>query len=430
MAKVRLAYEYYPDFTTGRPVFNGSIFVGEPFLDPSDPGNQKTITLIQEDGSSVSTTQPVATSAGGVPTYNGSPVQIEVDGDYSLLVLNNKGSQVYYVAETVDDGSGGSRDRVQDNYLFNGNFDIWQRGTSFVDVNTEYTADRWIVDIVSGGGGNGTATQRTFTTGQTDVPGNPIYYMEVDYTTSPAAALRVLEQKIEDVRSVPEGFSVLSFYAKADKNKQLEVYFEQNFGTTGSPFVITFMGNVNLTTAWQRFELTVDAPSLSGKTIDDSDDYAGFHIRDANPEIVTIDFAQFQFERGSTATEFQYRPLAEELTLCQRYYYRIENALGGFVGISNGSVESDDQFDTVVSLPDMRINSPVFTFSALADFNVDLRGANAVALTALSSFGGGSNGRISIGATQVGGFIGEFAGILSFGIGSPVCAFIAFDAEL
>ena len=23
-------YDYYPDFTTGRPIFNGDIFVGEP----------------------------------------------------------------------------------------------------------------------------------------------------------------------------------------------------------------------------------------------------------------------------------------------------------------------------------------------------------------------------------------------------------------
>ena len=102
MALVELPYKYYPLFASGKPVFNGSIYVGEPFLDPEIPANQKTVTLIQEDGSTVATAQPISTSAGGVPTYNGSPVQLEVDGDYSLKVLNSQGSQVYYAANIED----------------------------------------------------------------------------------------------------------------------------------------------------------------------------------------------------------------------------------------------------------------------------------------------------------------------------------------
>jgi hypothetical protein len=99
---VELGYEYFPDPTKGSPVYFGSIYVGEPDLDPQIPANQKTIQYRQEDGTLVPATQPVATSAGGVPLYNGSPVQIIVDGTYSIKVLNSSGSQVYYRADSSD----------------------------------------------------------------------------------------------------------------------------------------------------------------------------------------------------------------------------------------------------------------------------------------------------------------------------------------
>jgi len=103
MSDVSLGIPYFPDPTKGKPVFNGSIFVGEPDTDPEVEGNQKQITLIQEDGTKVNVSQPVKTGAGGVPMYNGSPVRITVDnGFYSLKILNNAGSQVYYLFSSAD----------------------------------------------------------------------------------------------------------------------------------------------------------------------------------------------------------------------------------------------------------------------------------------------------------------------------------------
>jgi len=96
---VTLAYDYYPDFTTGRPVWNGSIYVGDPDTDPEF--NQKTVTL-RHEGGDTPVSQPITTSSGGVPQYNGSPAQILVDGNYSIKVLNNAGSQVYYVENAFD----------------------------------------------------------------------------------------------------------------------------------------------------------------------------------------------------------------------------------------------------------------------------------------------------------------------------------------
>ena len=92
---VNLGYEYFPDPTRGRPVFNGQIFVGNPGTDPEVPANQKQITIRQEDGTEIEVSQPVRTGGGGVPLFNGSPVEILVDGNYAIKVLDRFDSQVY-----------------------------------------------------------------------------------------------------------------------------------------------------------------------------------------------------------------------------------------------------------------------------------------------------------------------------------------------
>lgn len=97
LGTINLGISYYPDPTKGRPLFNGSIFVGDIDTDPEIPANQKQV-YIYDEGADVPIGQPVKTSSGGVPTYNGSAVQLKVEGNYSLKVLNNIGEQVYYIA--------------------------------------------------------------------------------------------------------------------------------------------------------------------------------------------------------------------------------------------------------------------------------------------------------------------------------------------
>ena len=97
---VRLPLYYFPDPTKGRPVFNGSVFIGNPDTDPEVLGNRKSVTLVEENGTEIPIAgagQPFLTGTGGVILYNGSPVQALTDGNYSIKVLNAQGSQVYYV---------------------------------------------------------------------------------------------------------------------------------------------------------------------------------------------------------------------------------------------------------------------------------------------------------------------------------------------
>ena len=97
MSLIEFPIVYIPDPDKGRPLFNGQVFVGKPDLDPEIPANQKQLNVIQEDGTVVAVPQPFILSAGGVPVYNGNPVRLDVEGDYSLKILNNLGAQKYYI---------------------------------------------------------------------------------------------------------------------------------------------------------------------------------------------------------------------------------------------------------------------------------------------------------------------------------------------
>jgi hypothetical protein len=100
---VTLGIEYFPDPNAGRPIYFGSIYIGEPDTDPEIEINQKEVILRQEDGSDVIAEQPLTTGAGGVVLYEGSAVRILTDGNYSIKVLNKNGTQVYYVESFLED---------------------------------------------------------------------------------------------------------------------------------------------------------------------------------------------------------------------------------------------------------------------------------------------------------------------------------------
>lgn len=121
---VTLLPAFFPLADKGKPVASGYIYVGEPDTDPEVAVNQKTLTVLQEDGTEVVVDQPLRTSAGGLPIYSGSVVTMLVDGDYSLKVLDSALMQVIYVPSnpyfslgscaeenytiSTDDPSGGS----------------------------------------------------------------------------------------------------------------------------------------------------------------------------------------------------------------------------------------------------------------------------------------------------------------------------------
>lgn len=213
------------------------------------------------------------------------------------------------------------------NAVINGNFDIWQRGTSFTEpANNAYTADRWGVSY-NGTGMTRTVSRQAFALGQTDVPGEPEFYLRNDVTVAGTGqTFNQLTYKIEDVRTFAGQVVTVSFYAKADVAVSLvnpSAIFQQ-FGSGGTPSAqvnaLSF-GTPSLTTAWQRFTFTGTLPSISGKTLGtDNNNRLAVVLSIPNNTVRTIDIAQMQIEKGSVATAFEKRPPALELALAQRYY--------------------------------------------------------------------------------------------------------------
>lgn len=98
-------YMYIPYPDKPKPVSGGGLFFGIPGTDPELPQNQKRVYYIQEDGSILPLAQPVILGAGGVPTYNGTPAKLAVDGSYSFKVIDKIGtaaqSTIYYSPKTT-----------------------------------------------------------------------------------------------------------------------------------------------------------------------------------------------------------------------------------------------------------------------------------------------------------------------------------------
>ena len=213
------------------------------------------------------------------------------------------------------------------NLLINGGFDIWQRGTSFT-APFAYTADRWVAGW-DGSGGTNTISRQLFTVGQTDVPNNPKYYLRWNCSVAgTGGAYKVLDNKIEDVGTGAGKTVSLSFWAKANAAKSISAAFQQVFGAGGSAIVYMGGRSFNLTTSWARYTATITLASIAGKTVGTSS-YLNLQFAMPTNDTFTVEFANAQLNYGSVALPFVPRSYAEELRLCQRYYWQGKMNDGG-----------------------------------------------------------------------------------------------------
>jgi hypothetical protein len=242
-----------------------------------------------------------------------SSLQITMADTYTQSTINNA-----FQANTNNFAAG-------KNKIINGDFGVWQRGTSFTVNNTSaFTADRWIL-LSLNTGGNVVASQQTFTPGTAPIAGyEGTYFLRNTATAPTGAAYNVWQHKIENVRTLAGQTVTFSFWAKADSTRTVYSQHFQNFGSGGSGEVVMGVTSHSIDTTWQRYSSTFSMPSISGKTIG-----AGNNIRIelSLPTNVssTIDIWGVQLEAGSNATAFQTATgtIAGELAACQRYYERI-----------------------------------------------------------------------------------------------------------
>jgi hypothetical protein len=212
------------------------------------------------------------------------------------------------------------------NLIINGDFDVWQRGTSF-SANA-YTADRWISSV-------GTVTK------------DGAALKHVSTTTDP-----YLLYKLEDVGNKLAGNkAVLSFYLKTSGSDNRLQY-------------VTFCG-----TNYYHSQMYQLPSELEGYT----HWVCPVEITSANTDMIrlvielhnvsghTSWLRKVQLELGSVATPFEHRSYGEELALCQRYCYVIGHP-SQVIYLGTGSMYTTTAVNLSVPLPvQLRHNSPSFT---------------------------------------------------------------------
>ena len=287
-----------------------------------------------------STTGTIATlnsTTGTIATLNSTTGTIgnlstTLAGDFTITQgTGTIGTGVVTAAKMANPQYTGFRNRI-----INGEFGIAQRGTSFVsgaNDDDSYNLDRWYV--LSDGNDAVDITQETST-----VPTNQLTAIALDVETANKkfGIAQIIEQK--NCVGLIGGNVTLSFKAKVSSTTKLDnvkaaVVAWSGTADTVTSDIISAWGaegtdptlianatfentpaNLSVTTSYATYTLTANIDTASTKNLivfiwsDVTDTTAGdfLYITDV------------QLEAGSSATDFERRPIGTELALCQRYY--------------------------------------------------------------------------------------------------------------
>jgi hypothetical protein len=207
------------------------------------------------------------------------------------------------------------------NLLINGNFDIWQRGTTNPNPNSgAFITDRFRCDWNGNAGVN--ISRQNFLLGQTEVPHEPqFFYRWQQVIAGAGATIHKISQTVESVRTLAGKVATVSFWAKADTARQIALTVTQLFGNGGSVPVVTPVAAFQVKSTWAKYTATFQVPSIAGKLIGAASNDSLMLSFDLPLNVLqTFDLAQVQLEDSPVATPFENRSPAEELLLCQRYY--------------------------------------------------------------------------------------------------------------
>lgn len=273
------------------------------------------------------------------------------------------------VADTQDNVGGAVAPFVAGkNKIINGDFGIWQRGTSFSTPTTiTYTADRFAIERFSGAC---TVSRQSFTPGTAPVAGyESTFFHRISISSAGDIGLR---QAIEDVRTFAGQTITASFWAKASTATTLDgVLLLQRYGSGGSGETGVTVGTGQVIgTTWQRYSFTTTMPSISGKTIGTNSNFA-IRIDPVETFVGDFDTWGIMIENGSQATPFT--PAGggfpgAELALCQRYYQRF-NTTTTFGRLGMGMATGTTNVQCVFPLKTtMRTVASSLDFSGASNF--------------------------------------------------------------
>lgn len=233
-------------------------------------------------------------------TFTGAAREVTVDTDKNTLVVH-------------DGATAGGKPLLNEadlkgkNLLINGDFQVWQRGTTFSTGN-EYTADRWRTNV-----------QNNASRVTTNINAEAAYGLNISNNGTAPSINQPVELDVTGNAGVFQSGSdfTLSLTLKANVAGTIQVrgLFRDISNNSLNQVVCTNTITLNVTTGVQQFNdvLTINAAPNPTNVMMELVIFNSGGIDD-------FTISQAKLERGSIATPFEYESYGDVLLKCQRYY--------------------------------------------------------------------------------------------------------------
>ena len=343
------------------------------------------------------------------------------------------------------------------NMLINGAMQINQRGSGSLTVNSstgQFPCDRW---VARGEGGS-----KAYTIQQVSIASSGQGVRNAIKVTSSQAA-SVSSSDIFNVRQMVEGFNIqrMNFGESGCKSMTLSFTVRSSVAGTHSgaiqnsaqnrayPFTYTLSADT-----WTDISVTIP-PITDGSSWNETngvgarvvfdmgsgdnfrgaagqwnsaqDEGATGAVRILETNGATWEVTKVQLQVGSVATDFEHRSYVEELTLCQRYYYRLQPAVSAYFG--SGFSYSSNSFICHIDFPViMRANVTALEQTGTADHYKVIHNATTSTCSSVPTFLGDPNNTSQSVAFNFSGSLTQGQGGL--GRSGNASAFLGFSAEL
>lgn len=239
------------------------------------------------------------------------------------------------------------------NILRNSRFMVKQNGNLWMDIpssgDSHYIADGWFFQRGGGSKAN-CAISNTYRNGEDDV-------IDALRTTTisggGSSSFSILSQRFADVRLLSGRTCTLSFKAKCNVARRIALEFGQTMDSA-DPNKNLAIGQAELTSSWQKFEFTFQAPelpdpySLGGNNHNylyfwlEAGDAFNSRTGGITPFSGSTDITNVQLEIGDKATDLEFLTYYEELAKVQEYYETYSGVIGlqkeGFKGTASPDV--------------------------------------------------------------------------------------------
>ncbi|MEZ4871264.1 MAG: hypothetical protein R2827_03255 [Bdellovibrionales bacterium] len=262
------------------------------------------------------------------------------------------------------------------NYFLNGNFKRWNRGSSKTsNGGLASSADRWWFFSSAGKFDSMTGARMLFTRGQSEVEGNPEFYIKFNIN----GPIGTIHHRIHKVETLSGKNVTLALYLRdegASTTGPVNLIVRQKFGSGGSPTREVFNTNFSMPASWQKLIFNISIPNIAGQIIGtDNKDNLEIEINTAWNAFSMAQTLLIEGKESDPLFRLAAPSQAAEDALLRGYYQKtysdnIDPLTFTSVGIKRGIVGKDGfffqsvDFERMILPPQVNIISPLVSGAA------------------------------------------------------------------